>query len=71
MQKEKDENGHSQNSILPKKNKTVKADPIDLDKVIDTLFSSKPDTSTLERPISLSQVIDLMIDFWEADGLYD
>lgn len=51
--------------------KIIKADPIDLDSVIDTLFTSKPESPCLDAPIALSQVIDLMIDFWEADGLYD
>mmetsp|Transcript_58536 Transcript_58536/g.132542 ORF Transcript_58536/g.132542 Transcript_58536/m.132542 type:complete len:108 (+) Transcript_58536:259-582(+) len=43
---------------------------LDVDLVIDRIFS--PDsTGELPHPVPLPQLIDLMTDLWEADGLFD
>jgi len=32
---------------------------------------SQPLSGQLPQPVPLGQMIDILIDFWEADGLYD
>jgi hypothetical protein len=48
----------------------VKAKPVDLDDVIERIFSQACG-GELPVPLPLGQMIDILIDFWEADGLYD
>lgn len=48
----------------------VKAKNIDVDDVIERIYS-QTGNGTLREPLPLGQMIDLLIDFWEADGLYD
>jgi len=48
----------------------VKAKNVDVDDVIERIYSSSGN-ATLREPLPLCQMIDLLIDFWEADGLYD
>eukprot|EP01038_Epipyxis_sp_PR26KG_P011113 gene11113-14915_t len=67
-------NNEVANSKSPLKSNTsrgeVKAKSIDTEEVIEKIFSqSKNDT--LSTPVPLGQMIDILIDFWEADGLYD
>ena len=48
----------------------VVAKSIDVDDVIERIYSNTSN-GVLKEPIPLGQMIDLLIDFWEADGLYD
>lgn len=43
---------------------------VDVDEVIQRVYSSQGG-GLLPEPIPLSQMIDILIDFWEADGLFD
>jgi hypothetical protein len=43
------------------------AKTIDPEEVIERIFGD----GNLPEPIPLPQMIDILIDFWEADGLYD
>lgn len=42
---------------------------IDVDEVIESIFSSP--TGELPYSVTLPQMIDLLVDLWEADGLFD
>lgn len=44
---------------------------MDVDEVIDDLFSGRPGTGSLPQSVSLPQMIDLLVDLWEAEGLFD
>jgi hypothetical protein len=46
------------------------AKTIDPDEIIDRIFSSTGN-GALPEPVPLPQMIDILIDFWEVDGLYD
>lgn len=48
----------------------VVAKNIDVDDVVERIYSNASN-GMLKEPIPLGQMIDLLIDFWEADGLYD
>jgi hypothetical protein len=48
----------------------VVAKSIDVDDVVERIYSNASN-GVLKEPIPLGQMIDLLIDFWEADGLYD
>ncbi|GAB5031562.1 Hypothetical protein NocV09_00601150 [Nannochloropsis oceanica] len=52
-------------TLLPKRSRSV-----DVDTIIESIFSTTGD-ARLPQPVPLSQMIDLLVDFWEADGLYD
>ena len=43
---------------------------LDVDAVIEHVFS-QPLSGQLPQAVPLGQMIDILIDFWEADGLYD
>jgi hypothetical protein len=43
---------------------------LDVDAVIEHVFS-QPLSGQLPHAVPLGQMIDILIDFWEADGLYD
>jgi hypothetical protein len=47
-----------------------KARTVDVDDVIERVFGQHSD-GQLRENIPLGQMIDILIDFWEADGLYD
>jgi hypothetical protein len=53
-----------------KPNGEVLAKNIDVEEVIERIFS-QTGGGRLPEPVPLSQMIDILIDFWEADGLYD
>lgn len=55
---------------VSKKVGEVIAKNIDVDDVIERIYSQSGNGS-LREPIPLGQMIDLLVDFWEADGLYD
>ena len=48
----------------------VTAKNIDVELVIERIFAAKGG-GELETSVPLGQMIDILIDFWEADGLYD
>ena len=48
----------------------VIAKNIDVEDVIERIFSASG-SGELSEPLPLGQLIDILIDFWEADGLYD
>lgn len=48
----------------------VLAKSVDVEDVIERLFAQNGG-GVLPEPIPLGQMIDILIDFWEADGLYD
>jgi len=48
----------------------VRGRNLDVDAVIEHVFS-QPLSGQLPHPVPLGQMIDILIDFWEADGLYD
>ncbi|CAM9110438.1 unnamed protein product, partial [Phaeothamnion confervicola] len=47
-----------------------RAKSMDVDQVIDTIFSGTSD-GTLPSPVTLPQMVDLLVDLWEAEGLFD
>lgn len=48
----------------------VKTKDVNVEMVIERIFAPKA-TGQLDAPVPLGQMIDILIDFWEADGLYD
>mmetsp|Transcript_10109 Transcript_10109/g.12267 ORF Transcript_10109/g.12267 Transcript_10109/m.12267 type:complete len:86 (-) Transcript_10109:247-504(-) len=50
--------------------KTKRAVNVNIDLIIDRIFSPESD-GTLPHAVPLPQLIDLMTDLWEADGLFD
>jgi hypothetical protein len=42
---------------------------VDVDVIVEHLFSQH--RKTLPSAVPLPQMVDILIDFWEADGLYD
>jgi hypothetical protein len=48
----------------------VRAKSVDVDDVIERIYSQNGN-GALREPLPVGQMIDLLIDFWEADGLYD
>jgi hypothetical protein len=51
----------------------VKAKDIDVDQVIDRIFAQTSGgvQKDLPTPLPLGQMVDILIDFWEADGMFD
>ena len=52
------------------KKPTVAAKDLDIDAIVEHVFS-QPGKTNLPESVPLGQMIDILIDFWEADGLYD
>jgi hypothetical protein len=44
---------------------------LDADEITDRIFSNNPSEMVLPEPVPLSQMVDVLLDVWEADGLYD
>lgn len=44
---------------------------MDVDEVIDDLFSGRGSPGNLPQAVPLPQMIDLLVDLWEAEGLFD
>jgi hypothetical protein len=45
---------------------------LDTDEILETIFSNRPSANmVLSEPIPLPQMVDVLLDVWEADGLYD
>ena len=43
---------------------------MDVEEVVDNIFSGDSDGS-LPQPVPLGQMVDILMDFWEADGFYE
>jgi hypothetical protein len=56
--------------ILQSVQQLPRAKDIDSEDIIQRIFS-QTGTGALKEPVALSQMVDILIDFWEADGLYD
>jgi hypothetical protein len=48
----------------------VRAKSIDVEDVIERIFS-QTSKGVLPEPIPLGQMIDILVDFWESEGLFD
>ena len=48
----------------------VRAKNIDVEDLVERIFSQSG-SGVLAEPVPLGQLIDILIEFWEADGLYD
>ena len=48
----------------------VRAKTIDVEDVIERIFS-QTGKGQLSEPIPLGQMIDILVDFWESEGLFD
>jgi hypothetical protein len=48
----------------------VRARIVDVEDVVDKIFS-QTGSGQLSHPLPLGQMIDILVEFWEADGLYD
>jgi len=48
----------------------IRAESVNVEEVIDGLYGSKSDGS-LPKSIPLGQMIDILSDLWEGNGLYD
>ena len=48
----------------------VRAKVVDVEDVVDKIFS-QTGNGQLSHPLPLGQMIDILVEFWEADGLYD
>ncbi len=44
---------------------------LDADEIQERIFSNTPSEMVLPEPVPLSQMVDVLLDVWEADGLYD
>jgi hypothetical protein len=66
----------SRNSWLQRTTRSRKADAavtakaLDIEDIIERIFSPGG-TGELAEPVPLGQMIDILIDVWESDGLYD
>lgn len=49
----------------------TRARTMDVDEVVDDLFSGRGGTGSLPQSIPLPQMICLLVDLWEAEGLFD
>jgi hypothetical protein len=61
----KHENGLNESSEI--KGKKVNTDE---DEVIEIIFS-QTGNGMLKQPVPLAQMIEMLVDFWEEDGLYE
>jgi hypothetical protein len=52
------------------KKPAMAAKDLDIDAIVEHVFS-QPGKTDLPESVPLGQMIDILIDFWEADGLYD
>ena len=52
----------SQGSVVAKK--------VNVEDVIERVFSGKAG-GNLEQPVPLGQMIDMLVDIWESEGLFD
>ena len=53
-----------------KSTKTNHSQSVDVDVIIEHIFTN-PGKTALPSPVPLPQMIDILVDFWESDGLYD
>ena len=47
-----------------------RAAPIDSEDILDVLFN-KERGGKFTRAVSLPQLVDILVDVWEADGMFD
>ncbi|CAM9352999.1 unnamed protein product [Choristocarpus tenellus] len=48
-----------------------RARTMDVDQVIDDLFSGRGGDGSLPKAVPLPQMLDLLVDLWEAEGLFN
>ena len=53
-----------------KRTTEVKSKTVDVEDIIERIYSPSGN-GKLADPLPLGQIIDILIDFWEADGLYE
>ena len=53
-----------------KRTTEVKSKTVDVEDIIERIYSPSGN-GKLAEPLPLGQIIDILIDFWEADGLYE
>jgi hypothetical protein len=56
-------------SIVASKQRVVQRE-VDAEDVIEKIFSQNGSWE-LSEPVPLNQMVEILIDFWEAEGLYD
>ena len=46
---------------------------VDMDEVVESLMAQQDGDGQVEfrEPLPLSQLVDILVDFWEAEGLFD
>lgn len=44
---------------------------VDVDEILDRVFNSRDGNMTLPEPVPLGKMIEILLDVWESDGLYD
>ena len=44
---------------------------LDQEDIINRIFSSSESRTTLAEPVSLNDMVNILIEVWESDGLYD
>ena len=42
---------------------------VDMDEVVEYLMSQR--VAAMRTPLPLPQLVDILVDMWEADGFYD
>jgi Protein of unknown function (DUF4050) len=54
---------------------TAQAIPLDVDEIIDLIFSERwrspeqQERANFPQPVPLPQMVDILVDLWEAEGL--
>lgn len=68
-------NSNDNSSVDSNTDSTLRAAiPVDVDDIIDLVFSQRwrsqePSQSMFPQPVPLPQMVDILVDLWEAEGL--
>ena len=67
-------NRHPSSSSLLEGGSPKSAIPLDVDEIIDLIFSQRwraqeNDRAQFPQPVPLPQMVDILVDLWEAEGL--